>query len=105
MMQHLLLIEDDERLGALVVEYLSDAGFHITHALTGTDGLASVHDAGNVIDAIILDLMLPEIDGINICKKLREKKINSAILMLTAKIQSQDKIMGYFRCLIIIGLI
>ena len=56
-MQHLLLIEDDERLGALVVEYLADAGFQITHALTGTEGLARVHDSSSPIDAIILDLM------------------------------------------------
>ena len=93
MMQHLLLIEDDERLGALVVEYLSDAGFHITHALTGTDGLACVHDAGTVIDAIILDLMLPDMDGLTVCQKIRATD-STPILMLTARGDAMDRIVG-----------
>lgn len=93
MMQHLLLIEDDERLGALVVEYLSDAGFHITHALTGTDGLACVHDASNVIDAIVLDLMLPDMDGLTVCQKIRATD-STPILMLTARGDAMDRIVG-----------
>ena len=93
MMQHLLLIEDDERLGALVVEYLSDAGFHITHALTGTDGLACVHVAGYVIDAIILDLMLPDMYGLTVCQKIRATD-STPILMLTARGDAMDRIVG-----------
>ena len=93
MMQHLLLIEDDERLGALVVEYLADAGFQVTHALTGADGLARVHDASNVIDAIVLDLMLPDMDGLTVCQKIRATD-NTPILMLTARGDAMDRIVG-----------
>ena len=93
MMQHLLLIEDDERLGALVVEYLADAGFQVTHALTGADGLACVHDASNVTDAIVLDLMLPDMDGLTVCQKIRATD-NTPILMLTARGDAMDRIVG-----------
>ncbi|MCE1160673.1 MAG: response regulator transcription factor [Burkholderiales bacterium] len=92
-MQHLLLIEDDERLGALVVEYLTDAGFQITHALTGTEGLARVHDSSSPIDAIILDLMLPDMDGLAVCQKIRATD-NTPILMLTARGDAMDRIVG-----------
>ena len=92
-MQHLLLIEDDERLGALVVEYLADAGFQITHALTGTEGLARVHDSSSPIDAIILDLMLPDMDGLAVCQKIRATD-NTPILMLTARGDAMDRIVG-----------
>lgn len=66
MKQHLLLIEDDERLGALVSEYLTDAGFDITHVLNAGDGLALVQaqaSAEKPIDGIVLDLMLPDMDA------------------------------------------
>ena len=92
-MQHLLLIEDDERLGALVVEYLTDAGFQMTHALTGTEGLARVHDSAHPIDAIILDLMLPDMDGLAVCQKIRATD-NTPILMLTARGDAMDRIVG-----------
>lgn len=74
MKQHLLLIEDDERLGALVSEYLTDAGFDITHVLNATDGLTLVQaqpTAERPIDGIILDLMLPDMDGLTVCQKVR----------------------------------
>ena len=96
MKQHLLLIEDDERLGALVSEYLTDAGFEITHVLNGSEGVALVHaqpTAEKRIDGIILDLMLPDMDGLTVCQKIRAQS-NIPILMLTARGDAMDRVVG-----------
>lgn len=96
MKQHLLLIEDDERLGALVSEYLTDAGFDITHVLNATDGLTLVQaqpTAERPIDGIILDLMLPDMDGLTVCQKVRAQS-NVPILMLTARGDAMDRVVG-----------
>ena len=96
MKQHLLLIEDDERLGALVSEYLTDAGFDITHVLNAGDGLALVQaqaSAEKPIDGIVLDLMLPDMDGLTVCQKVRAQS-NVPILMLTARGDAMDRIVG-----------
>ena len=94
MTQHLLLIEDDERLGALVVEYLTEAGFRMSHALTGADGLARLEAASDApIDGVVLDLMLPDMDGLKVCQKIRAHS-NTPILMLTARGDAMDRIVG-----------
>ena len=96
MKQHLLLIEDDERLGALVSEYLTDAGFDITHVLNAGDGLALVQaqtSSEKPIDGIVLDLMLPDMDGLTVCQKVRAQS-NVPILMLTARGDAMDRIVG-----------
>ncbi len=94
MTQHLLLIEDDERLGALVVEYLSDAGFRMSHVLTGGQGLSLLEsDEGKSVDGVILDLMLPDTDGLTVCQKIRAHS-TVPILMLTARGDAMDRIVG-----------
>ena len=96
MKQHLLLIEDDERLGALVSEYLTDAGFDITHVLTGGEGLNLIvnqNSAHRPIDGIVLDLMLPDTDGLTVCQKVRSQS-NVPILMLTARGDAMDRVVG-----------
>lgn len=96
MKQHLLLIEDDERLGALVSEYLTDAGFDITHVLNAGDGLALIQaqaTAEKPIDGMVLDLMLPDMDGLTVCQKVRAQS-NVPILMLTARGDAMDRIVG-----------
>ena len=96
MKQHLLLIEDDERLGALVTEYLTDAGFEITHVLTAGAGLELMQNQQTVeqpVDGIILDLMLPDMDGLTVCQKIRAQS-NVPILMLTARGDAMDRIVG-----------
>ena len=67
--QHLLIIEDDARLAGMVREYLSQSGFEVTHMLDGESGLAAVQD--KLPDLVILDLMLPDIDGLQVCRRLR----------------------------------
>lgn len=87
----ILLIEDDQRLSALVAEWLSQAGFHVLQADEGAAGLA-IHARGGV-DAIILDLMLPDIDGLEVCRRIRSR-FDTPILMLTARGDAMDRVVG-----------
>ncbi len=91
MVKSLLLIEDDQRLAHMISEYLTDAGFDVTHASNGKDGLAHHNTAPD--KAIILDLMLPDMDGLDICRKIRQHS-NAPILMLTARGDAMDRVIG-----------
>jgi two-component system phosphate regulon response regulator OmpR len=89
--ERVLLIEDDVRLAGMVGEYLGKAGFHVIHAETGRRGLA-LHGR-EPVDAVILDLMLPDADGLDICRQLRARSA-SPILMLTARGDPMDRVVG-----------
>jgi two-component system, OmpR family, phosphate regulon response regulator OmpR len=89
--ERILLIEDDSRLAGMVGEYLGKAGFHVIHAENGTRGLA-LHGRESV-DAVILDLMLPDIEGLDICMQIRARS-DSPILMLTARGDPMDRVVG-----------
>jgi DNA-binding response OmpR family regulator len=98
-MQQLLMIEDDARLAQMVGEYLERSGFAITHALDAKAGLAVLQDppAGAVPELLILDLMLPDIDGLEVCRRVRAMAGEMGkvpILMLTAKGDPMDRIVG-----------
>ena len=90
-----LLIEDDVRLGELLVEYLSEAGFVVRHALTGALGLALAQDQP-APDVVVLDLMLPDMDGLDVCRQLRARSA-IPILMLTARGDAMDRVVGLER--------
>ena len=88
----LLVIEDDENISTAIGEYFSRAGYAVT---TAEDGVAGVQTAlNNRPDAIVLDLMLPKMDGLAVCRELREKAPYIPILMLTAKDDVVDKVLG-----------
>jgi two-component system phosphate regulon response regulator OmpR len=89
--ERILLIEDDSRLAGMVAEYLGKAGFHVIHAENGTRGLA-LH-AREQVDAVILDLMLPDADGLEICRLIRTRS-DGPILMLTARGDPMDRVVG-----------
>jgi two-component system phosphate regulon response regulator OmpR len=89
--ERILLIEDDQRLAELVKKYLTDAGFSITAANTGGIGL-TLHDRES-FDALILDLMLPDMDGLDVCRKIRARA-QTPILMLTARGEAMDRVVG-----------
>ena len=91
MTERILLIEDDQRLAELVKKYLTDAGFSITAANTGGIGL-TLHDRES-FDALILDLMLPDMDGLDVCRKVRARA-QTPILMLTARGEAMDRVVG-----------
>ena len=87
----ILLIEDDARLASLVSEYLGEAGYHVSVAATGAAGLSrAVHES---FDAVVLDLMLPDMDGLEVCRKLRADSA-LPILMLTARGDAMDRVVG-----------
>lgn len=86
-----LLIEDDNRLAEMVRDYLGESGFDVTIAGTGAKGLA-LHKAKS-FDAVLLDLMLPDMDGLEVCRVLRADG-TIPILMLTAKGDPMDRIVG-----------
>ena len=95
LMQDLLMIEDDTRLAQMVGEYLRGNGFGFDHAATAMAGLRAVGD--KVPDLVILDLMLPDMDGLEVCRRLRATAGAVAkvpVLMLTAKGDPMDRIIG-----------
>jgi len=91
-MKNILMIEDDLSIVELVAIHLKDIYCDLTKAHTGTEGLHLA--TKNKYDMIILDVMLPEMDGIEICRRLRANKIFTPILMLTARSEEIDKIIG-----------
>lgn len=90
-MSKILIIEDEEAIADLEKDYLELSGFDVTIENTGDIGLATA--LGGDFDLIILDLMLPGMDGFEVCKKIREEK-NVPILMVSAKKDDIDKIRG-----------
>lgn len=91
-MKQVLMIEDDLSIVELVTIHLKDIYCELTKAHSGIEGLNLA--TKNKYDMIILDVMLPEMDGIEICKRLRADKIFTPILMLTARSEEIDKIIG-----------
>ncbi len=89
--ERILLIEDDSRLADMVGEYLGKAGFHVIHAENGTRGLA-LHGR-EPVDVVVLDLMLPDGDGLDVCRQIRARS-DSPILMLTARGDPMDRVVG-----------
>jgi len=91
-MKKILLIEDDEQIVELVDIHLKDIFCESTKAFNGEEGL---HLAlNNKFDLIILDVMLPDMNGVEICRKIRLEKNTTPIMMLTARSEEIDKIIG-----------
>ena len=90
-MSRLLIIEDEEAIAELEKDYLELSGFDVEIENNGQSGMdRALHEE---FDLLILDLMLPEIDGFEICKRIRKQK-NTPILMVSAKKDDIDKIRG-----------
>ncbi len=91
MTDRILLIEDDKRLAGMVKSYLGQFGFSVTAAHSGGDGISLYRRES--FDAIILDLMLPDMDGLEVCRQIRADR-QARILMLTARGDAMDRIIG-----------
>ena len=94
-MSHLLLIEDDARLAAMVVDYLRNSGFDVSHAEESAAGIAILKRGG--IDLVLLDLMLPDADGLDVFRRIRQlpgAAAQVAVIMLTAKGDPTDRVVG-----------
>jgi DNA-binding response OmpR family regulator len=89
----ILVVEDNRNLSEMVGEYLESKGFGVDYAGDGIDGYRLAVD--NSYDVIVLDLMLPRMDGVELCRKLRnEAKKSTPVLMLTARDTLSDKVSG-----------
>ena len=89
----ILLVEDNRNLSEMMGEYLEAKGFGIDYAHDGAEGYRLAVE--NRYDVIVLDLMLPRIDGLDVCRKIRtEAKSSTPVLMLTARDTLQDKVNG-----------
>ncbi|HEX8411600.1 MAG TPA: response regulator transcription factor [Thermoanaerobaculia bacterium] len=89
MTTQVLIIDDDERLGALLTEYLGRFGFAVTAAIHPEAGLRLVKQA----DIVILDVMLPDMDGFAVCRRIRETS-RVPVIMLTARGDVMDRVVG-----------
>ncbi|PRO64314.1 response regulator transcription factor [Alkalicoccus urumqiensis] len=92
MAQKLLVVDDEESIMQLLQYNLEQAGFEVTTAMDGRTALDTASQES--FDLIVLDLMLPEMDGLEVCKELRRNKVTTPILMLTAKDDEFDKVLG-----------
>ncbi len=99
MVERLLMIEDDARLAQMVSQYLGQSGYQVTHAADARTGLDRLQARGTepLPDLVILDLMLPDMDGLEVCKRIRAMPgpvARMPVLMLTAKGDPMDRIIG-----------
>jgi DNA-binding response OmpR family regulator len=88
----LVLIEDDRDIAELVRAALSDAGFAVESYRDGETGLEAAAEAD--VDLVVLDLMLPGMDGLEVCRRLRAQRPDALIVMLTAKTAEIDRVLG-----------
>src|SRR5579863_1420731 len=91
MVERILLVEDDPRLADMLSEYLGQAGYRTVVAPLGATALEEL--SGTEYDAIVLDLMLPDMDGLDVCRQLRIRS-DTPVLMLTGRGDAVDRIIG-----------
>lgn len=92
MSQRVLVVDDEESIVTLLQFNLEQSGYEVVTAMDGATALELA--ASQPFDLMVLDLMLPEVDGLEVCKQLRQQKILTPILMLTAKDDEFDKVLG-----------
>ncbi len=88
----LLLVEDDDALRDLLARRFADAGYAVETAATGPDGLAAAAEA--LPDLVLLDVMLPGLDGLDVCRRLRAEHPLLPIILLTARADELDRVVG-----------
>lgn len=93
-MKHVLVAEDEAAIREFIVINLKRSGYQVTQAENGLQALELYKNSDEEIDIAILDIMMPEMDGLTLCKEIRTLNDNIGIIMLTAKTQEMDKITG-----------
>ncbi|SLM30086.1 DNA-binding response regulator in two-component regulatory system with CusS [Desulfamplus magnetovallimortis] len=88
----LLLIEDDAKIAQFIIKGLMSTGFAVDHVLNGSDGLSMA--TMESYDILVIDIMLPELDGITVIEKLRKEKINTPVIILSARDRVADRVRG-----------
>ncbi|SDH74697.1 response regulator transcription factor [Alteribacillus bidgolensis] len=92
MPQRLLVVDDEESIITLLSYNLEQSGFQVDTAMDGKEAMEKVK--GTAYDLVVLDLMLPEKDGLEVCRQIRQERLSIPILMLTAKDDEFDKVLG-----------
>ncbi len=93
-MKYVLIAEDEASIRDFVVINLHRSGYEVIEASNGEEAIKKFDEFGSQIDVAILDIMMPVIDGLEVCKYIREKNKRVGIIMLTARTQEMDKITG-----------
>lgn len=88
-----LIVDDEQPLRSLVRLYLEQEGFQVEEAVNGIDALLKIH--AKAYQLVVLDLMMPELDGWEVCRQVRKSNKNLPIVMLTAKTEVEDKLAGF----------
>jgi DNA-binding response OmpR family regulator len=91
MAKKILVIDDEPKIVEICQDYLIKAGFEVSHAYDGSTGLAIANR--DQPDLVVLDLMMPDMDGLDVCRQLRRES-NVPIIMLTARVEEADKLIG-----------
>lgn len=92
MRRRVLIVEDEQAMAGLLKRHLEDAGCTVQRAFRGDQGLRTAQ--AGTFDLLLLDVMLPGIDGIEICRRLRSKRLYIPIIMITARASDVDKVLG-----------
>ncbi len=90
--KQILLIEDDPHIPKMLEIHFRDLGYQLHHELDGAEGLREALDSD--YDLVILDIMLPGMDGLEVCRRLRAEKKSLPVLMLTARVEELDRVLG-----------
>ncbi|OFA04199.1 response regulator [Duganella sp. HH101] len=90
-MPNILIVEDDTKIAALLADYMSNAGWQTCCVADGRSAVGIIRDGG--VDLVLLDLMLPELDGIGVCREVRAFS-QVPIIMLTARVDEIDRLLG-----------
>ncbi|MGC4376751.1 response regulator transcription factor [Fictibacillus sp. Mic-4] len=93
-MTKILVVEDEQAIRSFVIINLKSAGFKVLEAESGEKALSILEEDGQDIDIALLDVMLPGIDGFEVCEHIRKKYSHIGIIMLTAKVQEDDRVHG-----------
>ena len=88
----IFLAEDEQDLNAIIVQKLTEDGYSVDHCFDGRTAIDIL--SCTEYDAVILDIMMPEVDGLTVCKELRKRSSDLGIIMLSAKTQEMDKVTG-----------
>lgn len=88
----ILLVEDDLKIAKFIEKGFSSSGFAVDHATTGTEGFEMAFD--EPYDTMVVDIMLPQLDGISLIKKIRKKENNTPVIILSARDRVDDRVKG-----------
>ena len=93
-MKKILVAEDESSIREFIVINLKRSGYEVTEAADGAMALSEFEAENGDFDVVLLDIMMPEIDGLEVCKRIRASSANVGIIILTAKTQEMDKVSG-----------